>query len=122
MLNNGYNAPDFPVIANQSAFLAWQGQIPSPGGRYWPANLQFHDQLIKADNLNWNLSASLNRQWTVDNSVVFIEFQIAYRHPFVGAVIDRPRKCTEFQNKFALNGTFSPKEIRIGHLSLPGAQ
>ena len=40
----------------------------------------------------------------------------------VGAVIDRPRKCTEFQHKFTLNGTFSPKEIRIGHLSLPGAQ
>ena len=33
------------------------GHLP-PGGRYWPANLQFHDQLIKADNLNWNLTNS----------------------------------------------------------------
>ncbi len=51
-----------------------------------------------------------------------IEFQEAYRHPSVGAVIDRPQKCTEFQNKITLNGTFSPKEIRIQNLSLPGAQ
>ena len=42
---------------------------------------------------------------------ISIEFQAAYRHPFVGAVIDRPQKST-----------FSPKEIRIGHLPLPGAQ
>ena len=29
---------------------------------------------------------------------ISIEFQAAHRHPFVGAVIDRPRKYTEFQH------------------------
>ena len=29
---------------------------------------------------------------------ISIEFWAIYRHPFVGAVIDRPQKCTEFQN------------------------
>ena len=53
---------------------------------------------------------------------ISIEFQAAYRHPFVGAVNDRPRKCTEFQRAFTSYDSFSPKEIRIGHLSLPGAQ
>ena len=53
---------------------------------------------------------------------ISIEFQAAHRHPFVGAVIDRPRKRTEFQQKFPSNGNFSPKEIRIWKLPLPGAQ
>ena len=30
---------------------------------------------------------------------ISIEFQAAYRHPSVGAVIDRPQKYDEFQNK-----------------------
>ena len=29
---------------------------------------------------------------------ISIEFQAAHRHPFVGAVIDRLQKCTEFQH------------------------
>ena len=29
---------------------------------------------------------------------ISIEFQAAYRHPFVGAVIDRPQKRAEFQH------------------------
>ena len=29
---------------------------------------------------------------------ISIEFWAIYRHPFVGAVIDRPQNCTEFQN------------------------
>ena len=46
---------------------------------------------------------------------ISIEFQAAYRHPFVGAVIDRPRKRTEFQQKFPSNGTFSPKKYEYGN-------
>ena len=53
---------------------------------------------------------------------ISIFFLTTYRHPFVGAVIDRPCKCTEFQHKFTLNGTFLPKEMRISDLFLPGAQ
>ena len=40
-----------------------------------------------------------------------IEFQAAYRHPSVGAVIDRPQKYDEFQNKVPLKVTFSLREM-----------
>ena len=53
---------------------------------------------------------------------ISIEFRAIYRHPFVGAVIDRPRKRAEFRRKFTSNGTISPKEMRIWKLFLPGAQ
>ena len=39
-----------------------------------------------------------------------------------GAVIDRPHKHTEFQHQFTSNDTFSPKEMRIPDIFLPGAQ
>ena len=74
---------------------------------------------------NWYLTGRQNVSFRTSSQTgvgISIEFPAAHRHPFVGAVIDRPRKCNEFQNKFTLNGTFSPKEIRIGHIPLPGAQ
>ena len=40
----------------------------------------------------------------------------------VGAVIDRPRKHTKFQHEFRLYSTFSPEEMQIWNLPLPGAQ
>ena len=40
---------------------------------------------------------------------ISIVLQIACRHPFVGAVIDRPQKRAEFQYKSTEKGTFSPK-------------
>ena len=65
---------------------------------------------------SWSLRAS--SQTGVAISIFFLT---TYRHPFVGAVIDRPCKCTEFQHKFTSNGTFSPKEMRISYIFLPGA-
>ena len=41
-----------------------RGTFP-PGGRYWPANLQFHDQLIKADSLNWNLQREARASYNI---------------------------------------------------------
>ena len=42
-----------------------------------------------------------------------IEFQAAYRHPFVGAVIDRPQKCVDFQSNSRYMAPFRRKIANI---------
>ena len=49
--------PVFHIRRCRRSSSAPAGHLP-PGGRYWPANLQFHDQLMKADSPNCLLCSS----------------------------------------------------------------
>ena len=66
--------------------------------QYWTSGIggtyQFQLVFVTIQSL-----ASLRRVAHYDLGIS-IEFQAAYRHPFVGAVIDRPRKRAEFRRKF----------------------
>ena len=107
----------FPILFRRLGFIlicAVFGYVFT-GFPYPFDKLEFDNPTGAVSNF-WSLRASAHT-----GVAISIFFLTTYRHPFVGAVIDRPCKCIEFQHKFTSNGTFSPKEMQISYIFLPGA-
>ena len=74
----------------------------------------FSSRVLRRKRINGNLSNSRSLRASPQTGVaISIEFQAAHRHPFVGAVIDRPQKCVDFQSNSRYMAPFCRKIANI---------